>query len=310
MTLALLTERRYVSCEAPLGDHYLSNILEDDRLLSAALARHGIVAERVDWADPTVDWSRFDAAVFRTTWDYFDRFAEFSAWLAHAEQRTRLLNVPELLWWNVDKHYLADLEKRGVAIVASRFLETGTTVALAEVLAACGWDEAVVKPCISGGARHTYRLNRATAAAHDPLLNTLLAQEAFLLQPLVESVLTEGEDSLLVFGGRVTHAVRKIAKPGDFRVQDDHGGTVHPHRPTPEQIAFAERAVAACSPAPLYARVDLVRDNAGELALMELELVEPELWLRMHPPAATIFADALVTALASLPSPSSPDAAG
>lgn len=295
--VALLTERRYSAPTAPEGDDYLAHILADDRLLHDALAQRGVASVRVDWADPTVDWSAFDAAVFRTTWDYFDYFAEFSAWLAHVQTQTRLFNVPELLWWNVDKHYLADLSARGVPVVPSRFLERGSQMPLEKVLEACGWDEAVFKPCVSGGARHTYRLNRATVGALEPLAQELLAQEAFLLQPLMESVLTEGEDSLLVFGGKVTHAVRKIAKTGDFRVQDDHGGTVHPHTASPEQIAFAERAVAACTPAPLYARVDLVRDSHGALALMELELIEPELWLRLCPVAAEAFADVLVGAL-------------
>jgi glutathione synthase/RimK-type ligase-like ATP-grasp enzyme len=89
-----------------------------------------------------------------------------------------------------------------------------------------------------------------------------------------------------------------VAKPGDFRVQDDHGGTVHEYQPTQEQIALAERAVAACRPRPVYGRVDLIRDNDGRLAVMELELIEPELWLRFHPPAAEAFADGIVSFLA------------
>jgi glutathione synthase/RimK-type ligase-like ATP-grasp enzyme len=295
--VALLTERRYVGSVAPEGDAYLANILADDALLGAALAKHAIASVRIDWADPTVDWSGFDAALFRTTWDYFDRFPEFSDWLARVETQTRLLNPTDLLWWNIDKHYLADLEKRGVPIVPSRFLEKGSTVPLKTLLQECGWDEAVLKPCVSGGARHTYRLNRETATGREALAQELLQTEALMLQPFVPEIMTAGEDSLMVIGGRYTHAVRKIARSGDFRVQDDHGGTVHPLTPDVEQIAFAERAVAACSPAPLYARVDTVRDSHGTLALMELELVEPELWLRCHPPAAEALADAVAEKL-------------
>ncbi len=133
-------------------------------------------------------------------------------------------------------------------------------------------------------------MNRRTAAALQPLLATLLADEALIVQPFQDDVVRTGEDTLMVFGGRYSQAVRKVPKACDFRVQDDHGGTVHDHEPTAEQVELAERAAAACHPAPVYGRVDMVRDNAGRLAVMELELIEPELWLRAYPPAADRFA--------------------
>lgn len=296
--VALLTDRRYTATTAADGDWYLGNILADDRLLQEALARHGLTSARVDWADPTIDWSRFRCAAFRTTWDYFERFAEFSAWLNRAEGATRLCNVGSTVRWNLDKHYLADLAGRGVPVVPSRFLERGSARPLADVLAETGWDEAVVKPCVSGAARHTYRANRRTAAERQSLVAALLERESLIVQPFQDDVVRTGEDTLVVFGGRYSHAVRKVAKAGDFRVQDDHGGTVHEYRPTDEQIALAEQAVAACRPLPVYGRVDMVRDNDGRLAVMELELIEPELWLRCHPPAAERFAAGLVAFLA------------
>jgi glutathione synthase/RimK-type ligase-like ATP-grasp enzyme len=291
--VALLTDRRYTAATAPNGDWYLGNILADDGLLQAALGRRGFSSVRVDWADPDVDWSRFRCAVFRTTWDYFDRLAEFTPWLSRAEVRTVLCNPAPTVRWNMDKHYLADLEARGVPVVPSRFVERGTTATVADLLAETGWAEAVVKPCVSGAARHTYRVNRTTAAGLDSVVRQLLAAESLILQPFQEDIVRGGEDTLMVFGGKYSHAVRKVAKPGDFRVQDDHGGTVHEYRPTAEQIVLAERAAAACHPVPAYGRVDMVRDNDGRLAVMELELIEPELWLRFHPPAAETFADAL-----------------
>ena len=296
--IALLTDRRYTAPAAPDGDWYLGNILADDGLLRDALARRGLTSVRVDWADPTIDWSRFRCAVFRTTWDYFERFVEFGAWLDRASRETRLVNTLSTVRWNTDKHYLPDLAARGVPVVPYRFLERGSTRPLADVLAEAGWDEAVVKPCVSGAARHTYRLNRRTATDRQPLITALLDAEAMIVQPFQEDVARTGEDSLMVFGGRFSHAVRKVAKPGDFRVQDDHGGTVREYRPTAEQVALAEQAVAACRPVPVYGRVDLVRDNDGRLAVMELELIEPELWLRFHPPAADRFAAGLFAFLA------------
>ena len=291
--VVLLTEQRYTATVAADGDWYLDNILRDDQLLQAALKRHGISSVRRDWASPDVDWSQFRCAVFRTTWDYFERRHEFTAWLNHIRGQTRLCNDAALISWNMDKHYLADLEAKGILIVPSKFIERGSTVTLHELLDESGWDEAIIKPCISGAARHTYRLNRESAAQLESVVRQLLTDESLILQPFQQSVMRHGEDALMLFNGGLTHAVRKTPKPGDFRVQDDYGGMAHPHEPSAAQIEFAQRALAACPSAPAYGRVDLVRDNHGNLAVMELELIEPELWLRNHPPAATAFAAAI-----------------
>lgn len=298
-TIALLTEQRFAAHAAPRDDWYLANVLHEDHLLQAALLRRGIASRRVDWSRPDVDWSRFDGAVFRSTWDYSRRFGEFQAWLDRAAGLLPLCNPLPVIRWNADKHYLADLAAAGIPVVPTRFLERGTDAPLSALLAESGWPEAVLKPCVSGGARHTYRVNPGNAAALDPLLRGLLREEAFLLQPFQHEVLTGGEDTLMVMGGRYTHAVRKRPRAGDFRVQDDHGGSVERLRPDAERVDLAEQAMAACPPAlaataPAYGRVDLVRGNDGRLAVMELELFEPELWLRQHPPAAEAMADAVL----------------
>ncbi|MFN0075579.1 MAG: RimK family alpha-L-glutamate ligase [Prosthecobacter sp.] len=290
--IIILTDERY---ETPDESHwYQAQLLGEERLLMAGLEARGLRTTRVAWSNPDFDWSRARAAVFRSTWDYFERFAEFSAWMERVADSIPLFNAPELVRWNVDKHYLRGLAERGVNVPMTRFIEPGETTTLREVFAVCGRNEAILKPAVSGAARHTYRLNATNLEAHESVLRELLHAEAMMVQPFLGSVLTEGELSLTVIGGRCTHAVRKIAKPGDFRVQDDHGGTVHHHTPTAEEVAFAEAAVAACPQSPLYARVDAVRDESGELSLMELELVEPELFFRFHPPAA----DALAAAIA------------
>ena len=290
--IALLTDRRYTAAEAAAGDWYLGNILADDRLLAEALEARGLASIRLDWADESIDWGRFRAVVFRTTWDYYDRQAEFTAWLDRVGPVARLINDATTVRWNLDKHYLADLATRGVPIVPTLFLEKGTTADLAGILAAEGWSEAVVKPAVSGGARHTYRFDAVGAERLGAIIDPLLAGEAFLVQPFEPSIVDHGEDTLVMIGGRFTHALTKRAKPGDFRVQDDHGGTVHPRTPTAAQIGLAEAAMAACGTVPAYGRVDLVRHDGG-WAVMELELIEPELWLRRHPPAASALAAAI-----------------
>ena len=296
--IALLTDRRYTASEAPTGDWYLGNILADDRLLAAALAARGLASARLDWADERIDWGAFRAVVFRTTWDYYDRQGEFTAWLDRVGPVARLINDAVTVRWNLDKHYLADLAARGVPVVPTRFLEQGTTAGLAGILAAEGWREGVVKPAVSGGARHTHRFDAAGAARLEGIINPLLAREGFLVQPFEPDIVTHGEDTLVIVGGRFTHALTKRAKPGDFRVQDDHGGTVHSCTPTAAQISLAEAAMAACETPPAYGRVDLVRRADGAWAVMELELIEPELWLRRHPAAAAALAEAIVGRLA------------
>ena len=294
--IVLLTDERY---EAPAPhDWYIAQLQHEEELLADALEALGLRTARVAWSRPDFPWHGVRAAVFRSTWDYFDRFAEFSRWLETTAQRTRLMNEPSLLRWNVEKHYLRDLAARGVPVPPTRFIARGDGRSLREHLAACPWDEAILKPVVSGAARHTYRLAGAPDDAMEARFAGLIREEALMLQPFLERVLTDGELSLIVIGGRCTHAVRKRAKPGDFRVQDDHGGTVHPHEPAPDEIAFAEQAVAACPSLPLYARVDAVRDADGRLSLMELELIEPELFFRFHPPAAEALADAIAAALA------------
>jgi len=295
--VALLTESRYLASSAPPGDWYLENILREDALLQDALGELGLSSRRVDWADPGVDWTRFRCAVLRTTWDYFDRIEAFRAWLGRVEGATRLFNPVTLVRWNLDKGYLGELAERGVPVVPSRFLEAGDGTPLARLLEETGWSDAVIKPCVSGAARLTYRVDPGTARSVDARLRPHRAAEAFLLQPFQAEVLRSGEVTLVLVEGEVTHGVRKLARPGDFRVQDDHGGTVHPHDPTPREVAVARQAMAACPSPPVYGRVDLVEDGEGGLAVMEVELIEPELWLRAHPSAATALARAIARRL-------------
>jgi glutathione synthase/RimK-type ligase-like ATP-grasp enzyme len=295
--IALLTDRRYTASHAEPGDWYLANILQDDQLLTDALAKHGLTAQRVDWADPTLDLRQFRAAVFRTTWDYFERADEFQAWLNRCDTHTQWINPLGTVRWNMDKRYLADLQAHGVNIVPTVFLDD--SMSLKDAIEQTGWTNAVVKPCVSGGAWLTYRVSPSSVDEVEEQIRPHRPVLKFLLQPFQEQIQQQGEITLITMGGCVTHAIRKTAKPGDYRVQDDHGGIVHPHAPTPEELKFAERAIQAVTPTPVYGRVDMVRGNNGEMMVMELELVEPELWLRFHPPSATAMAGAIAKQITS-----------
>jgi glutathione synthase/RimK-type ligase-like ATP-grasp enzyme len=300
--VALLTDRRYTADTAAPDDWYLGNILADDRLLQAALTARGLSSARVDWADESIDWAQFKCAVFRTTWDYFERFNEFNVWLDGVSDGTRLCNPLSTVRWNMNKRYFVHLAMGEIPIVPSAFLALGSDTKLPELMDQRGWEEVVFKPCVSGAARHTYRVPRADAERMQPLFASLVAAEQVVVQSFMKDVVATGEDTLMLFNGKYSHAVRKVPKAGDFRVQDDHGGTVQPYTPTDEQVELAERTMRVISnilPMPVYGRVDLVRDNWDRLAVMELELIEPELWLRFHPPAADHFADGVVAFLAN-----------
>ena len=257
--------------------------------LVAALAQLGVAADIVPW-DAPVDWAAWPLVVVRTPWDYFRRLPEFLAWAERTRRLARFVNPYEVIDWDSHKQYLRGLAEAGIATVPTLWLDHGCGDARAR-LAARGWGEVVVKPAVSIGAIGALR-----AAALDPAclehLDRLVAEGDVMVQPFVASVAEAGEVSLVYFGGRFSHAIRKQPAPGDFRVQDMYGGTVHPHQPTAAELAVAD-AVLARTPAPTtYARIDLVEFD-GAPALMEAELIEPELFLGATPEAATNFARVL-----------------
>ncbi|MCX7666042.1 MAG: hypothetical protein N2112_10875 [Gemmataceae bacterium] len=284
LDVAILTEDRYVHVSQP--DWYVGNILREEGLLAQHLTARGLSCRRISWADPTFDWSSVRVCVFRSTWDYFERFREFSAWMERIATVTRFINSAELIRWNWNKKYLLELNHQGIPIPKTILFSQGEKPALRENMKQQGWQQAIFKPVISGAGRHTYLLQENQIESLEPRLHQLLETEDFLLQEFLSGILEVGEISLIVIDGEYTHAVRKIGKPGDFRVHDDHGGSVHPYQATPEEKAWAEKIVQACPEIPLYARVDLVRDQLDNLKLMELELIEPELFFRFHEPAA------------------------
>lgn len=289
--VVLLTEAKYINPKTV--DWYTDQVLTEDGLVLEALQKRGIHAVKKDWADKDFDWSSTRYALFRTTWDYFHRFEEFDQWLNKVSMQTKLLNPIELIRWNMDKHYLLDLAEKNIPVVHSYFVEQGSTHTLRDLMDHTGWEDAVIKPAISGAARHTYRINPANLHEYEPVFQKLIAFESVLIQPYQKNIETKGEVSHIVIDGDYKHSVLKKAKEGDFRVQDDWGGTVHPYKANKEEIQLAELIVRSCQPVPIYARVDLLWDNDDQLALCELELVEPELWFRRNPSAAEALAEAV-----------------
>ena len=270
----------------------------DDRPLHAALDARGITWSQPPWNDPNVDWSSFDLALIRTTWDYAADRDAFVQWATDAQQQTRLIHNAQIIRWNTDKHYLAELEANGVAIAPTVWFEQGTSLSVAKIMAEQGWQRGFLKPIFGQSARETLRFDATgdgiqQAQAH---VDRLCATEGLMLQPYLPAVETEGEISAIFYDGTLAQIVQKIPVVGDYRVMDDFGATDQPATLDEAGLAACSRALAAI-PAHfdvLYARVDLLKDLNGNWVLTELELVEPSLFFRHAPHTAEQLVQALL----------------
>jgi glutathione synthase/RimK-type ligase-like ATP-grasp enzyme len=253
--------------------------LEDNRL-HQFLEQKGLDTKFEIWNDPAVKWENYDAILLKSPWDYFDRIQEFNQWLDKLEaQKLFVLNPVKTVRWNSDKRYLLDVEKSGSAIVPTVILKSSDDLNLAKLYETWQTENIIVKPVISGGAKNTFSIPKAETAAFEPKIKALLAEEAYLAQPFVPEIQTEGEWSLIYFNGRFSHCVLKVPKSGDFRVQHYFGGAIISSAP-PEKVRLAaEKLVKDFAQGCLYARVDGVQTK-GEFQLMELELIEPLLYLQ------------------------------
>lgn len=288
----ILTDHRYVN---PVKrTDYINNVILEDSLLKEALESLGFKVHRTNWDDPTMHWENTRFVIFRTTWDYFDRFTEFELWLNDVCKKTHLINSKELIYWNIDKHYLLELETKGVNIPPTKIIHRGSSQDITAIAKANNWDKFILKPTISGAARHTYLLS-AEDIPKDVMniFEELIIKEDMMVQEYQEQITTKGEVAFMLFGGKYSHAVLKQAKSGDFRVQDDFGGTLHEYTPSTKEIEFVQHAISACPEIPLYARVDVLWDNNDNLAVGEIELIEPELWFRRSTSAAKMLANAI-----------------
>jgi hypothetical protein len=258
---------------------------EDDRLFAEACARRGIACVSVAWDRDDLP-AHVDAAVLRTTWNYHLRPDAFRAWLRRAAAAVPLFNDLDTLLANIDKSYLIGLAAAGVRTAPTHLVERGSPADLAEIASSRGWQRVVVKPAISANGYLTMQVEPEGFDAGQRLLEIILRERAALVQPVMDDVYAGGERCLIFFDGRYSHGV--VKRP--FAI--DAAGT-QPLEGRPDDMALAQRALATLPSVPLYARVDIVRDASDAPCVMELELVEPELYLRYAPGAADRFAAAL-----------------
>ncbi len=295
--IVILTDNRYINPEQT--DWYIDQVLLEDDLLQKSLENQGLVVCKKDWADTSFDWTQTKYAIFRTTWDYFERFDEFFKWIESTEKKTTFINSAKIIHWNIDKHYLLDLKNEGINIASTLFIEKGDRITLSELFNKNKCSEAVIKPAISGAARHTYRITQKNSDDYEDIFKELISKECMLFQEFLHNIISNGEISLIMINGKYTHAVKKTAKKGDFRVQDDHGGSVEIYNPTQKEINFAEKCIKSCPYFPIYARVDIVLDNNNLPSLSELELIEPELWFRHNHQSAIYLSKKIVNLISS-----------
>lgn len=264
----------------------------DDALLCEALRERGYEAESVVWDERGVKWGKFDLCLVRSTWDYHDKYSEFLTWTRRVESASALHNPAALIAWNSEKSYLRQLADAGVPTVPTLWVGRGSAIDLEQALAERGWGESVVKPVVDLGAKNLHRV-RAGDEAHEAL-RAVLARGNAMVQPFFSSLESEGELSLIYIEGNFSHAVRKHPAEGDFRVQSIWGGTMTAANAEPQHTDLAQQALAQLSEPPLYARIDLVSDLNGNPALIELELIEPNLYLSTNRAAAKRLANAVV----------------
>lgn len=265
----------------------------DDHLAYQPLGELGWRVEMVPWRRPGVDWKAYDAVVIRSTWDYQTAPDAFLGVLAEIEcARTPLFNGLELVRWNIRKTYLRDLAERGVPVVPTLWRDRLALGELPRLVDEVGTAEVVVKPVVGASAGGAFRL-QARSVAQPAEVEAYYADRALMAQPFLRAITDEGEFSLFYFNGEHSHTIVKAPKPADFRVQEEHGGTIRPVQADGPLLAAGDAALRAVGEAPLYARADFVRANDGDgFWLMELELIEPSLYLRMDPRAPGRFARA------------------
>lgn len=265
--------------------------MADTPALAAALAGNEVTALVRAWDDPEVDWQRFALVVPHCTWDYLERQHEFRRWLRVCDQRGALPNPLSLLDWSLDKSYLLELAAKGIAIPPTVRFERGGDVRPAWLAERFGRATLVVKPSVGGGGHRVWRCGGPEDAAD--VARTRLPTEGVLIQPFQPAVTTDGEYSAVFVEGHLSHVVRKRPKDGDFRVHRRYGATRETVGVQPWMAAYGRRVLRAVRSVPLYARVDFLLPRPCDPVLMELELLEPDLYLRECPGADVRFAAAL-----------------
>lgn len=257
----------------------LENFHTYDKLLIEPMITLGWVAEEVSWQNEKVNWADYDAVIVRSTWDYQNDAEKFIKVLEIINSVSYLENDLDLMKWNMNKNYLFQLKQKGITIVDTIWEKSFNPVLANNYFERLDTDEIIIKPNVSANADNTFRLSKEKLKEQSSNLEKIFAQREFMVQPFLNNIIDEGEYSLFFFDGKFSHSVLKKPKEKDFRVQEEHGGNIQAIKASSDMIMIAENIIKKLSTIPLYGRVDLVRTKQNEFALMELELIEPSLYL-------------------------------
>jgi hypothetical protein len=276
---------------------YDTNTIDEDQLLSQTLTELGISHEIQAWSDPQVDWNKYSHLLIKSTWDYFDYYPEFLTWI----DKIKNLGIPGLndldtVLWNSSKAYLLEIENKGFPVIAGMILKKGSRPDLNQILEKVNSEILVIKPLVSGGAKNTLKIPVASWADYEEKINQLVQEEDFLVQPFISEVAEVGEYSLIFFNGKFSHAVLKTPAKADFRVQHYFGGTIKEIHPNDGMLQSCLQLMGEFGKNTLYGRVDGVEIN-GKFHLMELELIEPYLFLGLSEKALPNYKKAIANRL-------------
>ena len=269
----------------------------DDALVTPQLKKLGYDVEASPWDDSSIDWGRFYAVIIRSTWNYYRRYRSFLNWVEDLQKHNiPILNAPELLQWNHHKNYLQQIEEAGFPVLDTIWLpksgQEHASVDIEHAMKVKGWKQAVLKPTVSADAWLTEYFGPHEANEKRTLLNQIHGHSDAMLQQFYPQVLTRGEWSLTYFNGLYSHTIRKIPKDGDYRVQENHGGRYLNDAPKEKWIDIGHELMKILPQIPVYARLDGIIEE-GRFLISELELIEPDLYMRYDNQSPKRFAEAL-----------------
>ena len=269
----------------------LSNFECYDNLIISPLREFGWDCDFVSWESRNIDWDQYKSVIIRSTWNYQEKFENFIKVLSEIDTSSAFLyNSIDIVKWNINKQYLNDLEEKKIEIVPSMFYMNFNSKEIYELFSSFNSKKLIIKPCISANADFTYILDQNSFNDIIDTLKVFFKKREFIIQPFIENIKFEGEYSLIFFGNKLSHALLKTPKNGDFRVQEEHGGILKSIiNPEIDLIKFGERVIENLPEPCLYSRVDIVKHN-NKFLLMEVELIEPSLYFNMDSKSSSRFA--------------------
>jgi hypothetical protein len=275
----------------------LGKLTSDDQLAADLLAKQNVFVEAASWDDPGIHWQKYNAVILRSTWNYHRQLPQFLRWLENLDDANgRLWNLSNIVRANVSKKYLIDLHNAGIPIVPTVWIPKDKNTQLKSVLKKQNWDRVIIKPDVSASAYLTINATFSTATDDQHQLDVILKNSGALIQEFRNEIVDYGEWSLIFFEREFSHAVLKHPRTGDFRVQEELGGVISAEVPPLLLINQAQKVLNHVKGPLLYARVDGILAK-NEFLLMELELIEPSLFMGFSTGAAERFANSIIKIL-------------